>query len=750
MSRSYKVLAHLLRITKSINLANLRLRTKILLALVCTTVGLTCSALLFVRSAAVDHVQEEIASSAQDSLLTFQVLLHEHELSLLRKGDLLGTLAAMTGDDTSVLQESADNPLQSTGSDLVVLCDATSEVTTLHSTNAAITVPVVEPSLSRSLANRKNLDWWYIGGVLYQVVLQPIGHDPQKKSGTVVEGRQIDYAVVHDLGRISSGEVAFSYNGNIVVSTFNPLDQDALSQALRQSTRPEQIQIGQERFFFKSTDLGNSSGPEAHLFVLKSYNGATAFLTGLNHLLLGLGFIALISGTGLAIFMSDTFTHPLEKLVKGVQALERGDFVFPLQAHGHDEVAQVTQVFDHMRTTLQRNQAQKELLEAQLRQAQKMEALGRLAGGVAHDFNNLLTVITGNSDLILDRDPLSRNGQQIRKAADRAAALTRQLLAFSRRQPIQPTVLNLNGLVADMSNLMTRLIREDIEFTFQGHESLGRIKADASQMEQVLLNLVVNACDAMPRGGKLIVETCNADIYAEHTQTCPALEAGRYVLLRVTDTGQGMDSETKARIFEPFFTTKPEGNGTGLGLSTVYGVVKQSGGFISVESSPGKGSTFEVYLPRVEENISPIKNQGGITETHFAETGTVLLVEDESGVRALATEFLTSAGYQVVSAEDGVQALDIANKLTEPIILLVTDVVMPKMRGPELARRLRHQHPDLTILYMSGYLEQDSNIGDSLDDGLLLQKPFSRDAFMLQVADVLERRHPTESRVLPG
>ena len=376
-------------------------------------------------------------------------------------------------------------------------------------------------------------------------------------------------------------------------------------------------------------------------------------------MLIGLGVLALVTGAWLALFISNAFTRPLENLDKGVQALERGDFAFPLEAQGGDEVAHVTRAFDQMRGTLQKNEAQKRQLEEELRQSQKMEALGRLAGGVAHDFNNLLTVIKGHSELIVERlpakDPLLGSGQQIRKAADRAASLTRQMLAFSRRQALEPTVFDMNSLVADMYKLLKRLIHEDIEFTFRAGESLGRVKADTGQIEQVLLNLAVNASDAMPRGGKLVIETKNVVVDPEAAKSRPTVEPGYYVMLAVTDTGHGMTPETKARIFEPFFTTKDQGKGTGLGLATVYGVVKQSGGFIWVDSTPGTGSRFEVYLPRVEQSITPNPPEE-IAPPRSIAAGTVLLAEDEEGVRTLAFEFLTAAGYRVFVASDGEKA----------------------------------------------------------------------------------------------
>jgi nitrogen-specific signal transduction histidine kinase len=394
-----------------------------------------------------------------------------------------------------------------------------------------------------------------------------------------------------------------------------------------------------------------------------------------------------------------------------------------------------------MRDTLQKNEAQKQQLEDQLRQSQKMEALGRLAGGVAHDFNNLLTVIKGHSELITDRmppaDPVLMSGQQIRKAADRAATLTRQMLAFSRKQALQPKVLNVNAVVEDIGKLLKRLIPEDIEVVFRAEESLGRVKADASQLEQVLLNLTINARDAMPQGGKLTIETHNVTVDAELARTRPSVEPGDYVKLAVIDTGTGMDAETKAHIFEPFFTTKEPGKGTGLGLATVYGVVKQTGGFLWVDTETGVGSKFEIYLPRVYEKVdadvvlqsSPVRNVG---------IQTVLLVEDEAEVRAVAREFLTSAGYCVLTAEDGERALQIAEH-DSTIDILVTDVIMPRMRGPELAKRLMRLRPRLKVVYVSGYLEPHETDGDFLKEAFFLNKPFSREMLVNQIGEALRK-----------
>ncbi len=345
------------------------------------------------------------------------------------------------------------------------------------------------------------------------------------------------------------------------------------------------------------------------------------------------------------------------------------------------------------------------LLEQQFRQAQKMEAVGRLAGGVAHDFNNLLMVIKGHTELLRSAmpptDPFSKKVEQIERAADRATSLTRQLLAFSRMQVLQPHVMNLNEVVEDMGRLLPRLIGEDIELEIRTAKNLGAIKADASQMEQVIMNLVVNARDAMPNGGRLLVETSNEELDSAYNAVHPVVRQGSYILLAVSDNGTGMDTETQAHIFEPFFTTKPQGKGTGLGLATVYGVVKQSGGFIWVYSELGKGTSFKIYLPRVDQPVAKTAATQFATEVPRG-TETVLLAEDEQDVREVAREFLESGGYTVIEAHDGAEALQLAETHEGAIGLLITDMVMPGMSGQELAGRLQQKRTGLRTLYMSG------------------------------------------------
>jgi len=380
-------------------------------------------------------------------------------------------------------------------------------------------------------------------------------------------------------------------------------------------------------------------------------------------------------------------------------------------------------------------------LESQLRQAQKMEAVGRLAGGVAHDFNNLLMVIKGHTELLLNSldssEQIARKIEQIDKSADRASALTRQLLAFSRRQVLQPQVMNVNSTIEEMGKLLPRLIGEDIELIIRTDKKLGTVRADASQMEQVIMNLAVNARDAMPNGGKLLIETANVNIDQAYTFSHPLMKTGAYVLLTVTDNGTGMDAETQGHIFEPFFTTKEKGKGTGLGLAMVYGIVKQSGGFIWVYSELGKGTSFKIYLPRVEQNEQQPAAPRPSTDVPTGSE-TVLLTEDEQDVREIARQFLESGGYRVIEAKNGADAIRLAAQHRGEIQLLVTDMVMPGMTGQELAVRLKTEHPGLNVVFMSGYSEHAATEMVDADPSVrLLTKPFSRAAILRAVGEIL-------------
>src|SRR5882757_4606963 len=385
---------------------------------------------------------------------------------------------------------------------------------------------------------------------------------------------------------------------------------------------------------------------------------------------------------------------------------------------------------------------ERRVLERQLRMAQKMEAVGRLSGGIAHDFNNLLGVIIGYIQ-VMKRSLVPGNSsyeyaEEIEKASQRAVSLTRQLLAFSRQQVLEPIILNLNTLVSDMEKMLPRLIGEDIQLNLLLDPAIGQVKADPGQIEQVVMNLAVNSRDAMPDGGKLTIQTTNAELDAafarEHAGSIP----GQYVMLAVTDTGTGMDPETQAQIFEPFFTTKDRDKGTGLGLATVYGVVKQSSGYIAVDSEKGKGAYFKIYLPRIEQ---PVATQSEINQAPLTVRGceTILLVEDAEPLRKLAHMFLRDNGYQVLTAADGSEAQQVAAQNAGPIHLLLTDVVMPGINGRVLAEQLAPLHPAMKVLYMSGYTDSFIAGHGVLEEGLhLLHKPFTEEALMRKVRELLD------------
>jgi PAS domain S-box-containing protein len=401
--------------------------------------------------------------------------------------------------------------------------------------------------------------------------------------------------------------------------------------------------------------------------------------------------------------------------------------------------------FAVMLTDLTRQRAGEEAArhtDDQLRQAQRMEAIGRLAGGIAHDFNNLLTAIQGHVQFLIDDLPgqsASReDAVEIQKAADRAAALTRQLLTFSRRQELQTRVINLNEIIAEMGNLFRRVINEDIQLQTNFEPQLWPVRADSGQIEQVLMNLVVNARDAMPRGGTITIRTANVELDDTYADLKLNVGAGPYVLLSVSDTGIGMDRETQSHVFEPFFTTKEHGKGTGLGLATVYGIVKQSSGHVWVYSEPNHGTTFKIYLPRVAESGEVLQRAPKFGNT--ARDGeTILLIEDEPAVRSLARRVLESRGYAVLEAGCGREAIQIASDRDGPIHLMLSDVVIPDMNGAVIAQQLHQSRPDLKTLFMSGYTDEDVKLQGIMETGApFIEKPFTPDLLARKVREVLD------------
>jgi PAS domain S-box-containing protein len=445
-------------------------------------------------------------------------------------------------------------------------------------------------------------------------------------------------------------------------------------------------------------------------------------------------------------------TYPTEERVSGAarrQNLQVGDTLRfernVLRKDGTCFPAEVIlrRVEDNRHQGIIRDITERKRLEQQLLQSQKVEAIGRLAGGVAHDFNNILTTVIGYCVLLRDQlgtgSDARANIEEIAAAAERAASLTRQLLAFSRKQTLQPKVLDLNIVVGNMDKMLRRLIGEDVELVTKLAPDLGCVKADPAQVEQVLVNLAINARDAMPNGGKLIVETANATLHEEYARLHEDVKPGDHVMIAVTDTGSGMTDEVKTRLFEPFFTTKPQGQGTGLGLATCYGVVKQSGGHINVYSELNRGTTFKVYLPRISEPASVVAT-APIPTADLGGKETILLVEDDHAVRGLNARLLRAKGYTVIEATNGQEALRVADQRPgNSIKLLLTDVIMPEMGGKELAQHFRAVHPNTKVLFCSGYTQEAIDRGGELEPGTaFLQKPFTPALLASKVREVLD------------
>jgi signal transduction histidine kinase/ActR/RegA family two-component response regulator len=732
-------------------LSKVRLRTKFLLSLLAISAGLTSATLLIVSYSVQKRVRESIREQLRDSVNTYQSFEKQRDEALAKSALLLANLpnvrALMTTEDATTIQDASADIWKLSGSDLLVLANRAGVVAGLRTPGSELDLATAQGLLHSSLDRRESVDWWFGGGHLYKVRIQPIYFGGEDTTlGLLAVGYQVDERTARDFSKIASSQVVFRFGETPVASTLSTIQNPEMTGQFRQTTsrdprESQTVQLGEERYLAATVNLGTGDTAPVSLTVLKSLDQATSFLKGLNHVLLGLGLLSVVAGSGLVFLISHTFTRPLESLVAGTRALQEGDFYYPLDSSGGDEVTEVTKAFIGMRSSMLNSQQEQKQLEERLRQAHKMEAVGRLAGGVAHDFNNLLTIIRGNSDLLIDRegsDNFHRKCvEQIQKAAGRAVSMTRQLLAFSRMQVLQPRVLELNGIVSEMGKMLPRLIGEHIEYSFVAEPKLLPVKADPGQIEQVILNLVVNARDAMPSGGRLIVKTSNASVDATEAAKRPPMTPGQYVLLSVTDTGIGMSDETRTHIFEPFFTTKEIGKGTGLGLATVYGVVKQSGGFIWVISSLGNGTTFEIYLPQASGPVS-----AGETENHFRSvpsgSETVLVVEDEEGVRELACQFLRVKGYTVLEARDGEHGIDIATRHPGVIHAVLSDLIMPRMSGGELAERLKKIRPEIRIAFMSGYSEFSR--GDSSQNfphAPILQKPFSPASLVEIVRGVL-------------
>jgi signal transduction histidine kinase len=744
----------------------IRLRTKFLLSLLAISAGLTSATLFIVGYRVQKRVREGIRRDLHNSVSIYQSFDRQRQETLSRSAQLLANLpnvrALMTTRDARTIQDASADVWRLSGSDLLIMADRSGSVLALRTGAADFGRDTAQAWMQRALEKGESRDWWFCDGHLFAVWVQPIYFGTSREGATLgflAVGQEIQVQAAKDFSTVAASDVVFFYGDMLVATTLDGKRQTALASFLRSRNMsprqiPEEVQLGSEKFVVTTVGLSGEGESPVSLTILRSLDRATAFLNDLYRVLLGLGLLSILVGSALVFLISDTFTRPLANLVGGVRALERGDFNYALESTSGDEVAEVTAAFDRMRATLQTSQRDQMQLEERLRQAHKMEAVGRLAGGVAHDFNNLLTIIRGHGDLLADRPGLGeaerRSLEQIRKASGKAVGMTRQLLAFSRMQVLQPRVLDLNAVVTDMGKMLPRLIGEHIEYMFVPEPKLGPVKADPGQIEQVILNLVVNSRDAMPNGGKIVVSTRSVFLDEVEASKRPPMTVGHYVLLSVVDTGEGMTPETKAHIFEPFFTTKEVGKGTGLGLATVYGVVKQSGGFVWVESAVGKGTKFEIYLPQVTESIS--KSESEIRPAAIPRgSETILVVEDENEVRELTCEFLKVSGYSVLEARNGLEALEVLAHHSGTIHLILSDVIMPKMGGAELIARLKTSRPNAKVLLMSGYSEYSAVPKDPFfSQALVLQKPFSRPTLVAKIREALSGTSVEPASTLRG
>jgi signal transduction histidine kinase/ActR/RegA family two-component response regulator len=581
-------------------------------------------------------------------------------------------------------------------------------------------------------------DWWFTGGHLYDVSFAPIVAGTgleQRPLGRIALGHELSTRSIAGTGAFDKSALTFERNGSVILSSlpagvWNDFEA-SLSKERRTTDSIQEIDIAGEHYLASFVELPGDH--PVRLYSLQSFDQATQFLSALNRMLITLGAFAVLGGASLAFVLSKQITRPLEHLALGARRLQEGNFEFQMQVRGTDEVADLTVAFEEMRNSLVQSR------EGMLRSA-RLEAVGRLAGGVAHDFNNLVMIIKGYSDLLLDSATAQSRPyiEEIKNAGERASGLTRQLLAFSRKQVLEPQILDPNQTVRNMVKMLRVLIGEDIELVTSFSDQIGRVQADPGQLEQVVMNLAVNARDAMPNGGKLVVETQTCEFDASDAATNCDITPGSYVLITVTDTGCGMSRETLQHIFEPFFTTKEAGKGTGLGLATVYGIVKQSRGHITVDSEPSGGTTFKVYFPSLDKSI-PLAAPRPAGQAPKGD-GTILLVEDEAPLRVLAAESLKRLGYTVLQAGNGLEALAVADRHSGQIDIVLTDIVMPRMGGPAFVEKLRQRREGFAVIFMSGYTDaaalENAKIGS---DAILLNKPFSTEVLASKISEVQQK-----------
>jgi signal transduction histidine kinase len=683
------------------------------------------------------------------------------------------------------IQREVERIASGLGNDLLVVTDEHGRVLAASERRAArpalgddlAALPVVRRALDPTLpAERSNFGAARFHGEYFQIGCVPIVLQ-DVPIGVLILGDRLD-AVVSKLREAFDGEIVVTADDRVIGSTSSLAEFSPA--ALPASSNEGTIRLGREDFVVEPLRLGSAPGGGPVIFYL--LHSLSPVLGPLNQALrvvfLLYGLLGLVlAGVGAAV-VSRSVTAPLRRFVAFMESVaQSGDYtrrfdagpatadirtldasydrLIASLAQKHSELeerrAELSRANVELTEHVQERERAEEALRAseeQLRQSQKLEAIGTLAGGVAHDFNNLLTVMQSYTELVLHELP--RDGrmhddlEQVKLATVRATALTKQLLAFSRKQVMQPKIIDPNAIVTGVEKMLQRVIGEDIDLRTVEGRPLARVLVDPGQLEQVIMNLAVNARDAMPHGGRLTITTANVRVDVDSPGRIPQMPPGEWVLLSVGDTGTGMDAATRARIFEPFFTTKEAGKGTGLGLSTVYGIVKQSGGFITVASEPGQGTTFSIYFPPVADGVTEVDNgaasPGGRTGRGRGGSETILVVEDEESVRSLVRRALEEMGYHVLTADRAEEAERQASRHVGPIHLLVTDVIMPGATGRELRDRLVPRHPGMRVLFISGYtgdaITQRGVLGPGFE---LLEKPFTPAALGDRVREILER-----------
>lgn len=700
---------------------------------------LTAAVLVLIQAQMRSHVREDLLSTLQAQSTVYrgieQVRREQAQQAALLIASQSSVKALMSTNDRATVQDASESILHASHADVLILENASGEMLAFHSRTNDVPISSAEHLLENATGEQ---DWWAAGGRLYDVSFAPIvagAVGEEHGLGRLTLGYEVSPQAIIAAGAFGKSSFTFERQGSVILSSLPAGDWKEFEASLRSPSAKAQvireITIHGERYLENFIELPGDH--PVRFYSLQSYDQATSFLRSLNRKLVTLGAVAVMVGAFLAFVVSRQITRPLEQLALSARQLEKGDFEVQVAVQGADEVADLTRSFEEMRKGLRQSR------EGLVRAA-RLEAVGRLAGGVAHDFNNLVMIIKGYSDILLDTATSESRPylEEIKQAGERASGLTRQLLAFSRKQVLETQVLEPNMSVRNMAKMLRVLIGEDVELVTNFSDKIGRVQADPGQLEQVVMNLAVNARDAMPKGGKLIIETQTSHLDASYAASHPEVIPGPFVLIAVTDTGSGMSKDTLEHIFEPFFTTKEAGKGTGLGLATVYGIVKQSRGHISVYSELGIGTTFKIYLPSVEKSVTVTPSRQAALA--LRGDGTILLVEDEPALRALAGESLKRLGYSVLQAGNGLEALSVADEHAGKIDIVVTDVVMPHMGGPELVEKLTQKRHGIGVIFMSGYTEtailENAQIGG---DAILLNKPFSTELLARKISE-LQRR----------